>query len=256
MMKLFLPICVVVLVALQGCSAIESIKASEEKDRRIATTHVELGVGYIKQGKFDIALEKLKKAVDAEPGYAPAHSAIAIVYERLEKYEKADYHYREAIALNPENGGLYNNYGVFLCGQKRYNEAEKYFLQAIETPRYPTPELAFENAGACERKSPDYDIVKAEKYLSTALDKNPQLPLALINMAHIRFEQKNFLSARGFLQRYESVSRHTADSLWLGVNVERQLNNKAGEQDYAKQLQTNFPKSEQFKLLLNSQGET
>lgn len=244
------------LYLLQGCSAIESIKASEEKDHRIAKTHVELGVGYIKQGKFDVALEKLKKAVDAEPGYAPGHSAIAIVYERLEKYDLADYHYQEAISLSPEDGGLYNNYGVFLCGQKRYTEAEENFMKAINTPRYPTPELAYENAGACERQAPQYDIEKAEKYLSKALDRNPRLPLALINMAHIRFEQNNFLSARGFIQRYESVSRHTADSLWLGVLVERKLKNKDAMQDYAKQLQTDFPKSEQFKMLLDSQGET
>lgn len=244
------------VLLLQGCSAIESIKANEEKDHRIAKTHVELGVGYLKQGKFDVALEKLKKAIDAEYSYAPGHSAIAIVYERLEKYEQADYHYQEAISLSPEDGGLYNNYGVFLCGQKRYQEAENNFLKAISTPRYPTPELAYENAGACERRAPKYDIKKAEEYLSTALDKNPRLPLALINMAHIRFEQNNFLSARGFIQRYESVSRHTADSLWLGVQIERKLKNKDAVQDYAKQLQTDFPKSEQFKLLLDSQGET
>ena len=256
-MKFFLPVFgSIVLLLLQGCSAIESIKASEEKDHRIAKTHVDLGIGYLKQGKFDEALVKLKKAVDAEPSYAPGHSAIAIVYERLEKYELADEHYREAINLSPENGGLYNNYGVFLCGQKKFKKAEEFFLKAIATPRYPTPELAYENAGVCERKSPDSDIKKVEEYLQKALQRNPNLPLALLNMAFVRFDQENFLSARGFLQRYESVSRHTAESLWLGVLVERKLKNKDAVQDYAKQLQTDFPKSEQFKLLLNSQGET
>jgi type IV pilus assembly protein PilF len=254
---MLLPIYIVLIVALlQGCSAIESMKASEEKDHRIAKTHVDLGIGYMKQGKYDAALEKLKKAVNAEPGYAPGHSAIAIVYERLEKHDLADKHYREAISLDPDNGGLQNNYGVFLCGQKKYEQAEKYFLKAIATPRYATPELAYENAGVCERKSPKADSKKAEEYLQNALKQNPQLPLALLNMAFIRFEQENFLSARGFLQRFEVVSRHTAESLWLGVLVERKLKNDEAVQNYAKQLQTNFPKSEQFKLLLNSQGET
>lgn len=256
-MRIMLPVCIVLIISLfQGCSAIESMKASEEKDHRIAKTHVDLGIGYMRQGKYDAALEKLKKAVDAEPDYAPGHSAIAIVYERLEKYELADDHYREAINLSPENGGLYNNYGVFLCGQKKFDLAEEYFIKAIATPRYSTPELAYENAGVCERKSPTTDAKKAEEYLQNALTQNPRLPLALLNMAFIRFEQENFLSARGFLQRYESVSRHTAESLWLGVLVERKLKNKDAAQDYAKQLQTDFPKSEQFKLLLNSQGET
>lgn len=244
------------LILLSGCAAIESIKAQEEKDHQIAKTHVELGVGYIEQGKIEDALVKLKKAIDADSGYAPGHSAIAYVYWQLLKYDLADEHYREAIALSPENGNAYNNYGAFLCARERFEEAEEYFLKAIAIPRFPTPELAYENAGVCERKSPDYDIKKAEQYLSKALDRNPRLPLALINMAHVRFEQKNFLSARGFIQRYESVSRHTAESLWLGVLVERKLKNNEAVQNYAKQLQTDFPKSEQFKLLLNSQGET
>ncbi len=247
---------VLVLALLQGCSAIESIRESEEKDHRIAKTHVDLGIGYLRQGKYDIALEKLKKAVEAEPNYAPGQAAIAIAYEQLEKYDEANDHYREAISLSPEDGNAYNNYGAFLCKRKKYKEAEENFLKAIATPRFATPELAYENAGVCERNSPSPDTKKAEEYLQNALEKNPRLPLALLNMAFIRFEQENFLSARGFLQRYESVSRHTAESLWLGIQIERKLKNKDAVQDYAKQLQTDFPKSEQFKLLLNSQGET
>ena len=247
---------VLLLSLLQGCSAIESIRESDEKDHRIAKTHVDLGVGYLKQGKYDIALEKLQKAVEAEPGYAPGQAAIAIAYEQLEKYDEANDHYREAISLNPEDGNAYNNYGAFLCKRERYKEAEENFLKAIATPRFATPELAYENAGVCERKSPQPDTKKAEEYLQNALQKNPRLPLALLNMAFIRVEQENFLSARGFLQRYESVSRHSPESLWLGIQIERKLKNKDAVQDYAKQLQTDFPKSEQFKLLLNSQGET
>lgn len=253
MIKLATSLSFASLVFIQGCTAIESYKASEEKNLRIAKTHVELGVGYLKQNKLDIAVEKLKKAIEAEPSYAPGHSAIAIVYERLEKYNLADEHYLEAISLNPENGGLYNNYGVFLCGRGKYSQAEEFFLKAIASRRYATPELAYENAGVCARKIPE--LKKAEEYLSKALRINPRLPLALVNMAHIRFLQNNFLSTRGFLQRYEAVSQHTADSLWLGVRVERKLKNKSAEQDYAKQLQSRYPKSEEFKLLLNSQGE-
>ena len=244
---------ILLALLLEGCSAIESMKASEEKSERIAKTHVELGVGYLKQGKYKVALEKLKTAIEAEPGYSPGHSAIAIVYERLEHYDKADDHYLEAISLSPEDGGLYNNYGVFLCGQGKYLEAEEYFLKAVSTPRYKTPELAYENAGACVRKVPK--LKEAEEYLEKALKINPKLPLALVNMAHIRFKQSNFLSTRGFLQRYEAVSQHSADSLWLGVLVERKLGNKSEAQRYAKLLQSNYPKSNEFKLLLNSQGE-
>ncbi|MGD8566497.1 MAG: type IV pilus biogenesis/stability protein PilW [Gammaproteobacteria bacterium] len=241
------------MIAVTGCSTIVEYEKQQEKDQRVAETHVKLGVGYLRQNKPEYALEKLKKAIEIKPDYAPAHSAIAMTYEQLLKFDKADQHYREAIDLNPENGGMYNNYGVFLCKQGRFREAEKYFLKAIDTPRYSTPELAYENAGACVKRIPDID--KAEKYLTKALEKNPELPVSLINMADIRYKQKNFLSARGFLQRFEAVSAHTPESLWLGVKIERKMGNRKAVDRYAKLLQSKFPKSEQYKQMLNSLGE-
>ncbi|MGD8570985.1 MAG: type IV pilus biogenesis/stability protein PilW [Gammaproteobacteria bacterium] len=241
------------IVLVSGCSTIAKYEAQQEKNRRVAETHVELGVGYLQQNQPEYALEKLKKAIDADSSYAPAHSAIAMTYEQLLKPELADYHYQEAISLNPEDGGLYNNYGVFLCKQGEFKKAEEYFLKAIDTPRYRTPELAYENAGSCVKRIPDME--KAEKYLTRALEKNPELPVALINMAEIRYQQEKFLSSRGFLQRFEAVSRHTAESLWLGIKIERKLGDENAVSRYAKLLQSQFPKSEQYKLMLNSLGE-
>jgi len=251
--KILFIIFMVLISILQGCSSIEAYKEQESKNQRIAETHVELGIGYYKQGKMDYALQNIQKAIDAKPDYASAHSAIALVYEQMQKFDEADDHFREAISLSPEDGGLYNNYGVFLCNQKRYKEADKYYLKAIATPQYPTPELAYENAGSCARQAQEYE--KAENYLTEALKRNPKLPVSLINMAEVKFEKNNFLSSRAFLQRFEAVSPHNAATLWLGVRIERKLGNKNAESNYAKQLQTDFPKSEQFKLLLNSQGE-
>ncbi|WP_455221299.1 type IV pilus biogenesis/stability protein PilW [Kaarinaea lacus] len=241
------------VMVLAGCASIEEYKNEEAKKERLVETQVQLGVGYYEQGNYEVALEKLEKAIEVKPDYAPAHSAIALVYVHLRRYDLADEQFRKAIRLSPEDGGIYNNYGVFLCGQKRPAEAEKYFLKAVKLPLYPTPELAYENAGACALRIPD--MKKAETYLNKALDLNPRLPTALIDMAQIRFEQKNFLSSRGFLQRFEAVSPHTAESLWLGIRVERELGDKNAESNYKKQLQSKFPKSEQFKMMLNSAQE-
>ncbi|WP_455197511.1 type IV pilus biogenesis/stability protein PilW [Kaarinaea lacus] len=241
------------IIVLASCSSIEKYKNEQAKNERLVETQVQLGVGYFEQGNFEVALEKLEKAIEVKPDYGPAHSAIALVYERMQKYDMADQHYREAIRLSPENGGIYNNYGVFLCNRNRPEDAEKYFLKAVKIPLYNTPELAYENAGACARRVPDTE--KAETYLNKALELNPQLPTALVNMAEIRFEQGSFLSSRGFLQRFESVSSHSAESLWLGIRIERKLGDKNAEANYKKQLQSKFPKSEQFRMMLNSLEE-
>ena len=61
----------------------------DDKDFRIADTNLRLGVGYMRQGRYEDALEKLQKAVAAKHDYADVHSALALVYERLLEYDKA-----------------------------------------------------------------------------------------------------------------------------------------------------------------------
>ena len=236
----------VMLLLLVSCAAMEE---RQEKNRRIADTHVQLAIGYIKQGQYEWALEKLKKALDVTPDNATAHSTIALVYENLGENDLADDHYQRAISLSHKDGAK-NNYGVFLCKLGRLKQADSYFQQAIETPRYPTPELAYENAGTCALKVPDLN--KAESYLRAALERNPNLPVSLYNMAEISYAQQQYLSSRAYLQRFEAVAEHTAKSLWLGIQIERKLGDQTAEAGYAKQLQSKFPSSVEFKKLMSS----
>jgi len=236
------------MLLLNGCA---TIAADEEHDQKIAEVNTRLGMGYYQQGRLDDALKKLKKAIDAEPDYSPAHSTIALVYDRMGMVNEAEEQYLKAIDLNPKDGSMYNNYGVFLCRVNRLKEADEYFMKAIKTPRYPTPERAYENAGACARHIPDLE--KAENYLRLALSRNPKLPVALYNMAEISFAQKQYMSTRAYLERFEEVAKPTPESLWLGVRAERKLGNKQGAQHYAKLLQTDYPDSLQFKWLLDSE---
>ena len=105
-----------------------------------------------------------------------------------------------------------------------------------------------ENAGACAKQIPDLQL--AETYLRQALKENPKLPTALLEMAEISFSKNKDLSVRAYLQRYEEVAQHTAQSLWLGIQSERRLGNQQAVSRYAKLLQTQFPDSSEFKRLL------
>jgi len=235
-------------------SACGTAMINEEQDQKVAEVNARLGMGYFQQGRLDDAVVKLKKAIEAEPNFAPAHSTLALVYDRMGLADKAEKHYLKAIDLNPKDGSVYNNYGVFLCRVDRLKEADEYFMKALKVPRYPTPERAYENAGACARRIPDLD--KAENYLRQALSRNSKLPVALYNMAEITFAQQRYMSTRAYLERFEEVSKPTPQSLWLGVRAERKLGNEQAAQRYAKLLQTEYPDSIQFKWLLDaSQGD-
>ena len=71
-------------------------------------------------------------------------------------------------------------------------------------------------------------------------------------MSELTFKQNNYMSSRGYLQRYLEVGRHTPKSLWLGIQVERILGDKDAVSSYALMLKNNFPDSEETRLLNES----
>ncbi len=74
-------------------------------------------------------------------------------------------------------------------------------------------------------------------------------------MADVSFQKNEFLAARGFMQRFEAVQRLPAEALWLGIRIERQLNDQAAERRYADILLRDFPESREAKLVLEGRSE-
>ena len=211
----------VLAITLLACTTVKEQEREDKKQSEIANTNLRLGLGYLQRGRLDAALEKLQKAVTAMPDYAEAHSGLALVYEQLANNEKAEFHYQRALELSPTDGAIQNNYAVFLCGTGRPAEAEAYFLKAIQSRNYQTPAQALENLGVCSMRIPD--MAKAETYLRKALQIDPKLPRALLQMARISLAKNNAMSGRAYLQRYQEVSPLGAEGLWLGIQVEREL---------------------------------
>ena len=92
----------------------------------------------------------------------------------------------------------------------------------------------------------------AETYFRNALERNPRIAIALLQMAEISYATDNYLSARGYLQRYLEISTHTAKSLWLGIQIENELGDKDALSSYKLLLKNKFPDSKEAKLLQDS----
>ncbi len=97
---------------------------------------------------------------------------------------------------------------MFLCRQNRWKDAEPYFERAVENPVYTQPEVALANAGVCALNAGDR--VKAEESFRAALTKNPTFADALSNLVDMSYQDKDYLQARAFLQRYMAVRPPTA----------------------------------------------
>lgn len=216
-----------------------------------ADVYVKLGKQYIVRGNLRTALGELKHALAIDPNNSEAHNAIAILYERLGKEDLARDHYQKAVNLFPNNSSAQNNYGRYLCAHNNYTEAQKRFKLAYQNPLYEKPWFALTNAGSCALNSGKLE--EAETLLRKSLQANRKFPPTLLEMSKLNLKKQNFLSARAFLQRYEPVSRPTSDSLWVGIQIERKLNNQENVDEYAKRLLAAFPNSEEAGLYRSSQ---
>lgn len=232
-------LCGLILGACAGGGGTRSGELSiKQTTNPAASANLNLGIEYMRAGNMELALERLKRALDADPGFYGTHNALGFLYQRLGETGLAERHFKRSIALNPADSGSKNNYGLFLCQNNRFDEAEKIFLAAVENPLYETPEVAYANAGTCALMNKQVEA--AEQHFRRALSINAGLPSALIQMAQISYDRDNYLNARGYLQRFQSVAKHNAASLLLGIKIERELGDRNAVASYELQLKNNF----------------
>lgn len=234
-----------IIAIVSACSS--NIQNDDSKNAKAAEIYTNLGIEYMRRGRYDIALQKFKKALKLNQYSADAHNAIAVLYQALKVDDKARRHYQIAIELKPKDSDTLNNYGQFLCQEGNWKGAEKYFLKALENPVYQKPEIPYTNAGLCALKH--NHLYQAESYFRKALQKNPNFPRALSEMAELSYKQRHYQQARNYLQRHDEFANHTSRSLWLRIRVERKLGNKDAEASYVLLLRHNFPDSKETQLL-------
>ncbi|MDH5355950.1 MAG: type IV pilus biogenesis/stability protein PilW [Gammaproteobacteria bacterium] len=215
---------------------------------KASAINVQLGMGYMQQNNMEQANEKLTKALRQDPDSATANNAYGMLQERLLQKDKAEEYYRRATKLDPDNSAAANNYGIFLCRNNREAESVKYFLQALKNPLYKTPEYAYTNAALCLLKIDQRD--RAKEYLAKALAARSNFATALIAVAKVHFDDKDYDSAKLYVDRYHRVAQPTSHSLWLAIRTELEMDSDRDVDELAEQLETRFPDSEEYKSWL------
>jgi len=247
-------VCTLTVLLLSGCAGTTPPMEEDYSKAAIAArANTQLGIEYLRKGEYELSKKKLLKAIEQKPDYAMAHDAIAILYERVGDNEQAEKHYLRGLKLDPDNADGHNNYGQFLCQTGRHRQAEEEFQVAINNPYYKTPEVPLVNSGVCMASV--HDEEKAEQYFRKALDANPAYAPALIQMAQLAFQSGDYLRTRAYLQRFAAVRTHTPESLWLGVRAEYALKDHQAWGNYALQLRSLYPDSEQAALLQEWENE-
>ncbi len=235
---------------LSACASSGQTKTGGKSEgRKAAETNAALGRQYLDRKQYEVALEKLKRAVANDPTYAPAHTLLGVLYETLGESRKAAEEYKLAVKFDPEDGDVNNNYAVYLCGQGDYKTADQHFGTALKDPFYNTKYVAAGNAGLCALNHNDLD--KAETYLRQSLEYDKKYAPALLPMAQVSYRKDDFLRARAFLQRYESASQISSESLYLGFLIENKLGDEKAASQYRENLMDQFPGSTEAAKLRN-----
>jgi len=236
---------VVIMFLLSAC--VTDPQQSDEDLNNASDYNAQLGLAYINQGRYDLAMNKLKKAIEQNPDNAVAQHYIAELNRRLGQLDEAETHFQKALELTPENSSLLNNYGVFLCDAKKYQQAYTYFDKVLKDPLYPAKGSVYENVGLCAQAQGD--ISKAEENLKFALRLDPQSPKSLLAMAQLSFDKQKYATARKYYYDYLENSRQSPESLWLGILLENRSGNKNRMASYKVLLKGKYPDSKEAALL-------
>jgi type IV pilus assembly protein PilF len=256
-------------VMLAGCAGNPSIQAETASDslahveqamsaqnpvtdsRQRAKAHTELGQMYLKQGRFDVALDEAKIALEAEGGYAPAYNLSAQTYMAMRQDGLADASFNNALRLAPNDPEINNNYGWFLCLTGKVKQSFAHFDVALKNPLYQTPELVLNNAGVCHMMN--QDDVKGESYLLRSLKLNPNNLRAYYLLADIEYRRGRFEDARDWLKKLHGKIEPTPETVWLSLRIDRKLGDRKSEAANMGVLRSKFRDSPEYVLMMRGE---
>ncbi len=227
-----------------------SVTEHQRDDDDAAELNYQLGARYYRAGNFELARDRLLGAIEIKPKMAIAYTTLALTYEALDNERLAREAYEKAVSVAPKDFDVHNAYAVFLCRQKDFDGSRTYFAKAAAHPENDSSENTLTNAGVCMMQKPDFEA--AEVFFRKALDRKPEFGEALLQLCLLKFQQKDYLAARAFLQRFMSVSPPTAGVLYLASKIEEMLDNDRGATEFEDRLIREFPTSPEARKVLGA----
>ena len=241
------------LAGVSGCAArfdsltatggeAEMVTESDEPDaRKRARIRLELALGYFENGQTAIALDELKQSITADSNYPEAYSLRGLIYMRLNDFRLSEESFKRALTLNPRDSNIMHNLGWLYCQQARYAQAQQLFSQALANPQYGERAKTWRAQGLCQVRAGQ--LAEGEQSLFKSYEFDAGNPVTSYNLASLLFQRSDFARAQFYVRRLNNSELANAESLWLGIKVERRMENREAMMQLAGQLSKRFPKS-------------
>ena len=170
----FSPIVLLVLFGLLfGCAAPEEKKAPEQD------VHYILGVSYLQEGNASRALQEFHKAHEADSGNADVLIGLGRAYQLKGAYSEAEKYYLQALDSRPDDPLIENNLGALYLDLQRPDDAIHYFGKAADNLMFANAEVSLTGLGYAHFQKREY--LEAISAYRKALAQNPRY-----DEAHLR----------------------------------------------------------------------
>lgn len=243
-----------VLLALAGCTSTVTrteLKGDsnpgptvpdEQTLKRNAGVRLELASLYFGRGELNTALNEIKLAIQAYPDYGAAFNLSGLIYASLGNPTQAEASFQRALQINPRDADSMQNYGWFLCQNRRFKEAEAQFQQALVQPNYRGAAMTLRAMGNCQAR--DDRLADAEASLIRSYQLEPGNAATAVNLAEVQYRRGEYERARFYIDRVnKSADQSNAQTLWLAARIEYKLGNRAMAQGLGGQLRSRYPQS-------------
>ena len=167
-------------------------------DANFALAYNDLGLGLADQERFDDAIEQCRKAAalwettgSPDRKFALCNWARALGSKKL--YEEAARKCGEAIAIDPNFAPAYNDLGLALAGQERFDDAIEQYREAValwETTGSPGRKFALRNWAEALRSMKLHE--EAAKKYAEAIAVDPSFALAYNDLGLALADQERF----------------------------------------------------------------
>ncbi len=238
------------LAGLSGCAhqagpetaagAADSMPSAGDSDlRRRARIRLELAASYLQTGQTEVALQEVNQAVAIDPSYADAYHLRGLVYMGMGDLPGAEDSLRRAQGMRPNDPDIMHNYGWLQCQRQQYEQANQLFERALAIPTYAARSKTLMSQGLCYQRAGR--VAEAEKSLLRAYEIDAGNPVVGYHLAAILLARGEVKRAQFYIRRVNNGEFANAESLWLGVKVERALGDSVAMRQLGEQLHKRFP---------------
>lgn len=226
----------------------ESFTDSDEPEhRKRATNRLKLAVLYFQDGKNNFALDEVKQAIQIDPNWFEPYGMRGLIFMQTGDHAPAEASFQKALAMNPGSSDIKHNYAVLLCRMKRPAEAMKLFAAALTDPAYAQRARTWQEQANCQLANGQKAEAEASFLRSYELDAANTV--TGYQLATLLFQRGEQARAQFYARRVNNGERASAESLWLGIKIERSLGNKDAQTQLEAQLRKRFAQSREVLAL-------